>query len=409
MFSAEAAVRWLVNMRWHTIAVQVLTLAVARLGFRSALPYAPLAALVLVGLFGNAALALALRRPGAWHARATGLMLLADVAQLTALLALAGPSARPFATLYLALVAMGAFVLDRRCTVGLVLSAIAGHAWLVVGAGATASSRVDLLTFAATAIVIAAVVRRLTDAVRTRQDALVRAERASSRAEAVASLGALAAGAAHELATPLGTIAVVANDLDAVIADDPGRATEDAALIRAEVERCRAIISRMAARAGDQIGELPTRVSLAALHHDIVASLPSHERARVASTFGASEEEVRVPRLGLVQALASLASNGLAATGEGPVRITVTIRADEVVFEVCDEGPGIPPEILARLGDPFLTTKPAGKGMGLGIFLCHAFVDAWHGRLDFDTEGKGTRARLVLPGEAAWPPCLRAA
>jgi len=407
--SVDTAVRWLVSMRWHAIVGQVVALGVAKVFFfANVLPFGPLVVLVAAGLVGNVGLALGVRRKVAWPAHVTGAILLSDALLLTGMLALAGPSGRPFATLYLALVAIGAFVLDKRYTVALVVAVVVANGWLVYRFGPSASPRVDAATFGATAIVIAAVVRRLTDAVRTRQEALVRAERASSRAEAVASLGTLAAGAAHELATPLGTIAVVANDLEHTIDRDPARAVEDAALVRAEIERCRTIISRMAARAGDQIGELPTKVTLAALHDEVVASLAAPDRARLVSDLATRREEAWVPRAGLVQALASLVSNGLAAA-RGQVVLAARVEGEGMAFEVSDDGPGIPPEIRARLGDPFLTTKPPGQGMGLGIFLCHTFVEAWRGELAFDSSGGGTRVRLVLPRTAGRHVCARAA
>lgn len=405
-FSTAAAVKWLVSMRWHAVVGQLAALLLAKVALGRELPYGPLVALAVVAALSNLALALGSRRAVDWPPHTTGVLLLVDALLLTCALALVGAVGKPFATLYLALVAIGAFVLDRRYTVALLLFVVVANGWLVVREGVGAEGKVAVAIFAATAAVITAVVRRLGDAVRTRQDALVRAERASSRAEAVASLGTLAAGAAHELATPLGTIAVVANDLERTIDEDPARAVEDAALVRAEIERCRTIIARMAARAGDQIGELATRVPLREIHAEIVASLPCQERSRLASTLADRVDEVWVPRAGLVQALASLVANGLASDARAEVAIRASTDGDEIVFEVVDDGPGVPPHVLSRLGDPFLTTKAPGEGMGLGVFLCHAFVDAWKGSLVFDSSAAGTRVRLALPVAAR---CARAA
>jgi signal transduction histidine kinase len=80
------------------------------------------------------------------------------------------------------------------------------------------------------------------------------------------------------------------------------------------------------------------------------------------------------------------------------VIVDVDVDARDVRFVVTDRGPGIPPPIRERLGDPFLTTRPAGEGMGLGIFLCQAFIDAWGGKLEFvhPDEG-GTVVHVCLP------------
>jgi two-component system sensor histidine kinase RegB len=251
-----------------------------------------------------------------------------------------------------------------------------------------------------TAMVVAIVVRRLAEAVRVRHEALLRAQRATTRAETIASLGTLAAGAAHELATPLGTIAVAANELDRLILADPEHAVADACLIREEVERCREIIQRMSARAGEQVGELPTTVTLAEIRRRVLDGFTPDENARVAWLAVSETPELTLPALGLSQALGSLVSNALAATrtDRSVVIIDVGIDARDVRFVVTDRGPGIPPSIRERLGDPFLTTRPVGEGMGLGIFLCQAFIDAWGGELEFvhPADG-GTVVHVRLP------------
>ena len=108
---------------------------------------------------------------------------------------------------------------------------------------------------------------------------------------------------------------------------------------------------------------------------------------------------VVVPVRGLVQSLGNLVRNAMEAGGPvDAVRLRVRTVAERVHFDVEDSGVGIPQETLARVGEPFFSTKAPGKGMGLGLFLAHAFAERWRGRLALESEpGRGTRASLELP------------
>lgn len=393
--------RWFVTMRWHLATAELVAMSVGKAWLASPITWGWISGIVGLQLVSNLALEAALRTRRRVDRRATSSLVLADAVLLTAMLALAGREADPFAMLYLGLVAIAAFVLERKIIFAVFAVMLLGFgAVIALGSAPREPRYVAHVTLVVLALVTTSTVRRLATAVRSRQEALVRAEHASTRAEAVASLGALAAGAAHELSTPLGTIALAAADLDVLVELSPERAAADAALIREQVERCRAIITRMTGRAGDRIGELPSEVSLAELHHELRDALSTSDRARFASDLEARPEIVRVPRAGLVQSLVSLIANGLAASRahEGKVVLRLELDVHEVRFRVEDDGPGIAPDIYGRLGDPFVTTKPPGQGMGLGIFLCRAFAEAWKGVLSFECPREGgTRAVLTLP------------
>jgi two-component system sensor histidine kinase RegB len=409
--STEAALRWLVNLRWHAVIGQAITIAFSGLAIDRSLPLHWLLAVVALTAVSNVALMLrrgeavavsVMPSPTVGSQRLLTVVIVFDSMVLTALLALSGGARNPFAMLYLAHVALAAFVLDTRSTIA--ITALVAIAFGALVCATDVPSRAHLyatwMALVLTSSVVAVVVRRLAHAVRVRHDALLRAQRATGRAETIAALGMLAAGAAHELATPLGTIAVTANELDRLILSDPEHAVEDACLIRDEVERCREIIQRMSARAGEQIGELPTTVTLAELRRRVLDGFTPGDVARIAWLATNEEDEVTLPALSLSQALGSLVANALAATRADGSVVIVDVRLDirEIELVVSDRGPGIPVSIRDRLGDPFLTTKPAGHGMGLGIFLCQAFVDAWSGRLEFahPDEG-GTIARVRFP------------
>ena len=109
---------------------------------------------------------------------------------------------------------------------------------------------------------------------------------------------------------------------------------------------------------------------------------------------------IRLPRQRTAQAAAALLQNALDA-GDGHVRVACDATAERLVFRVDDDGPGIPPDLRARLGQPFVTTKPTGRG--LGLFLVYRFVASAGGRLAIDSreDGGGTRVTMVLPAAEA--------
>jgi two-component system sensor histidine kinase RegB len=393
--------RWFVTMRWHLAIAELVALSAGKALLASPITWGWISGLVGLQLVSNLALEAALRTQRPVDRGATSSLVLADAVLLTAMLALAGREADPFAMLYLGIVAIAAFVLEKKIIVAVFVVVLVGFgAVIALGAAPREPRYVAHVTLVVLALVTTSTVRQLATAVRTRQEALVRAERASTRAEAVASLGALAAGAAHELSTPLGTIALAAADLDVLVELSPERAAADAALIREQVERCRGIITRMTGRAGERMGELPTEVALSEIHAELEGALTTTDRVRFSSDLETRAETIRVPRAGLVQSLGSLIANGLSASRdhEGRVVLRTELGDHDVRFRVEDDGPGIDPDVYGRLGDPFVTTKPPGQGMGLGIFLCRAFAEAWNGALSFECPREGgTRAVLSLP------------
>jgi two-component system sensor histidine kinase RegB len=231
------------------------------------------------------------------------------------------------------------------------------------------------------------------------------ARAAAQRQERLASLATLAAGAAHELLTPLSTIAVIAGDLQRDLAQPgaPARAVEDARLVRAEVERCRAIIERMRADAGDTAGEGFAAVPVAALVEDVVGAVAdSRVAVRPEIAAALADRTLTVPPRAVGQALSALIENAQQASPQGgDVVLRVAPAGRHIRFEIKDHGAGMPAEVLARVGEPFFTTKPAGRGMGLGVFLARAVADRLGGEVTITSApGTGTSVVFALPLEA---------
>ncbi|WP_426757251.1 ATP-binding protein [Myxococcus sp. Y35] len=411
--SSDIALGWLVRLRWHAAAGQAVTVAFAVRGLELELPVAPLLALVATTALSNVFLALWLRRAPSIRPGLLGAVLAFDTVLLTGLLALSGGPSNPFGMLYLVHVTLAAIVLGPHWTALIALLSVVGSASLfavhvplppsvnVPGAHGLGSLHVVgmWVAFTLTALIIAFVVARVAAALRDRQAALARTQRLAARAEKLASLSTLAAGAAHELGTPLGTIAIAANELDALILEEPQEALEDARLIRDEVERCRDILERMSARAGQTLGEVPEQTTPGAVLARLREQLGAAEQARLQLEPG-PDVPFWCPVRGLVQVLMNLVRNGLHASEatQASVLVSAHREADRLRFVVEDQGTGIPRALMARLGEPFFTTKPAGQGMGLGLFLTQTYAELCGGRLELSSEeGHGTRVTLELP------------
>jgi two-component system sensor histidine kinase RegB len=232
-------------------------------------------------------------------------------------------------------------------------------------------------------------------------------ELASMRAnqQTMTSLTAMAAGAAHELATPLSTIAVTSKELELELerADDPDLA-EDAKIIRSQVERCRAVLDRMASDAGQGRGEStrPTRPESAL--HDARKRLSEPDRILV--DLEGELPDLQLPRESFSEVLTSLLQNALDAS-DARDRVTASIRplGDGVEFEISDTGTGMASDELARATEPFFTTKHSRDRMGLGLYVARQLAVDLDGELQLDSEpGEGTRVRLWIPSR---PPTIR--
>jgi len=245
---------------------------------------------------------------------------------------------------------------------------------------------------------VAYFVGRASIALQQREDALEQMRARAARSERLVSLTTLAAGAAHELSTPLGTIAVAARELEhaLVLGHADADLTDDARLIRGEVDRCQAILDQMSGRAGGSMADEPESVPVADLFDEVRMALTSDRANRLVVHSALGPPSLVVPRAALRQTLLSLIGNAFDASTDTPVVVDVTEAGDGVRVTVADSGPGLTPEAAARAGEPFYTTKEPGRGLGLGLFLARVFAERLGGTLKLES-GNGTTAILELP------------
>ena len=397
------ALSWLLTLRWIAVAAQAGLVLLAWLWLDLPFPIGALFALLAVLALSNVALGWVKPRvPVSRRGTVAGLALLFDGAMLTALLSLSGGPMNPFSVFYLVHVALAAALLDGSwaLVLSLVTSAAFGLLFVITpeasmhvmhhGIGFSAHLRGMWIAYGLAAAATGTFVARQASALRARERELATLKEERARAERLGALHTLAAGAAHELGTPLGTITLVAGELQRKLANAAPEDRDDLALLVTQAARCREILQRMSADAGNPHGETPEPVEAIWLLERLRSAFPGAELA-----LHAAPGSVRAPREALLQALVSLVKNALDAGGE-PVRVEIA-PLPVFVVTVSDQGHGIPESALGRLGEPFFTTKAPGEGLGLGLFLARAVVDALGGSLEIDSApGAGTRATLRL-------------
>lgn len=328
-----------------------------------------------------------------------------DLVGMGVLLYLSGGATNPFVSLMLLPVAVASLSLPARSAAGIAALAIGLYSLLMLYslplpiANVERATRLHLggmwLTFVVSAALIAWFVTRMTASIRLRDRQLAVAREQALRDAQVVALGQLAAGAAHELGTPLATIKVLAGEL----ARDgrlPADAREDIGLLQQQVDVCKDIVSGMVQRAGiDRAGNmnaLPLPVWLEGLL----------ARWRTLWPQVTCNLDVRQPEGGLQvaeaavieQAIFNLLNNAAKISPHG-IRLSADRVGDRLCIAVRDNGPGFAPEILRRCGAEPLPAHASGTGIGL--WLTRAAVERFGGRMRLENSDAGAVATIELP------------
>ena len=397
----------LLLMRWLAVAGWLALIAGAGPLLDIALPRAPMLAILALLAGFSLLVRRRLARGGAVADGELFAQLGVDITALTLLLFFSGGAANPLVSLYLPSIAIAAVVLPGRLAWGAVGLSVAAYSLLVFWyvplpvADAARATRLHLagmwLIFVASAALIAWLVGRLAAAILQRDHQLAAAREEALRNERVVALGGLAAGAAHELGTPLATMAILAGELERNTAAGP-QMQEDLALLREQIEHCKGIITGLAARAGQARAEGGAALDLDRWLEQVVARwhrLRPHAEAEV-SLRGTATPRV-VGEATLEQALLNLFNNA-ADAGDGHIEIESEWDGTKLRIEIRDRGPGFDENVLLQAGRAFITTRP--EGTGIGLFLAHAAVERLGGRIVLaNREGGGAVTRVELPLE----------
>jgi two-component system sensor histidine kinase RegB len=389
-------------------------IAVGLLGVHLSLRWtlSPLLAVLLTNVWLQRASRSVLRSPQI----VLGAIFAFDTLCLTAVLALTGGPMNPFSLLYLVQITLAAVVLERLWTWILVLLSTLCFGLLFftqmpMGEGIAHAGEHGLephlvgmwIAFVIAAALISFFTGRVSDGLRLRELEVLALQDRVARQERLASLVTLAAGAAHELGTPLGTIAVVARELERYASRlNSGEGLgDDARLIRSEVERCQLILQRMSADGAEPVGESPQSIQVGELLRQTLGEIPDPESSHISIETEFADTSLLLPVRATMQSLAALLGNAL---GAGAENARVILRAAQsgstVVFSVTDNGRGMSEDVMRRIAEPFFTTKEPGRGMGLGTFLVRSFAERMGGELSYEScQGRGTTATLILPAQ----------
>ena len=407
----ETNLPWLLRLRWGAIGGQLLTIAIVRYMMRTPIPIAP-----LFGLLGIEVLTSI-----AWHLRPSRLMIRGwwlggtmalDILVFSGLLYFTGGPMNPFSFLYLVPIALAAMILGSAWTWALVLLSLAAsavlffwHRQLELGDSHAEHMRLHLqgmwIAFGVGAAFIVYFLRRIRRALAERDAELQASRNLVARQERLAALATLAAGAAHELSTPLATIAVVAKEIERTIAGAPvsDQLADDVRLVRTQVDRCRMILERMCIDAGEMRGERFAPATVHDLVEGSLAGLGGDVAVRADVDPALAGISLHVPARAIAEAIRGVLKNAQDASPAGtPVALVVRRAEGAIDFAVEDRGSGMSRALLERVGEPFFTTKPLGRGMGLGLFLARTVVERVGGSLRLDSiVGRGTTAVVRVP------------
>lgn len=411
------SLRWFLRLRWMAAFGQATSILVAHFHFGLDLPWLGLMAVLVATIFSNHWF----QGSADWSEKKSGrrlaLVIVADLLLLTLMLYFTGGIHNPFVGFYLLLIAMGAMTLSAKALGYVLMLSIAGLIWIslaaipfkgpvdVVSEGHLAYPlfiRAWVVSLFLIGGCIAFFVRRMNASLKERDVALVGAEKRILEANRYQSLATLAAGVAHELGSPLGTIAIASKDLlrDLKKSGADSAAQEDALLIRSEVERCRVILKRLDQESTRSTGEALQPCSVDELTGKLTALLPDGVNRRLEISDETAGRKWMTSVQAVLQSLVVLIENACEAdTTSGKVRLIARIEDDRnLVFQVVDTGRGITEAERRRIGQPFYTTKKNESGMGLGLFLVQTLTTNLGGSCTLHPNiGGGTCATLILP------------
>lgn len=417
----------LVLLRWLAVGGQFIAIFTVYYGFGYPLPLVP--CLVVIAIPAALNVFVSLRYPSTKRLSGpeTAAYLAFDIVQLSLLLALTGGLENPFSVLIVAPVVISATTLPVRSTIGLVALALFAatvlafthwplpwdpeqpfkvpvtYVWgmwfgLVLGIGFTTIYAWRIATEA----------KRMSDALSATQAILAREHRLSA-------VGSLAAAAAHELGTPLATIALVAKELRRALPAD-GPHADDVALLGSQVERCRDILRRLSIRPEED----DRHTSLTPLRAVLDEAAEPQAGFGIAIDIDMPTDQGPEPVVRrspeLLHSVGNVIENAV-DFARSRVGIEARWSDKEISLAISDDGPGFDHDVLDRLGEPYVTTRPndtnlrqgigddAPEGMGLGFFIAKTFIERIGGRIAFGNRGGagGAIVELHWPREKALP------
>lgn len=332
------------------------------------------------------------------------LTLLFDLSQLAFLLYLTGGLTNPFALLILAPVTISASALELRTTLllgALAILFITAIALINVPLRFDSGLVLEIPTFFEFGFWLAIVIgivflglysRRVALEIRSMSDALLATQMALAREQKLTDLGGVVAAAAHELGTPLATIKLVSAEMIEELADRPDL-LDDARLIRDQADRCRDILRSMGRAGKDDLHlrQAPLDAVLREAAEPHLNRGKSLDFSCIPGPNGGDRQPLVLRRPELIHGLRNLVQNAV-DFARSRVWIDGQWTADRLIVRIVDDGEGYPPNLLGRIGDPFvrsrradqdLARRPEYEGMGLGLFIAKTLLERTGAELSF--------------------------
>ena len=424
-------VRGIIALRWVAVAGQLLTIIFVHFIFGVQLPLG----LLLLTLGATATLTACLMFADNWRStqlpalrgqtwqHLLGFTMLCDLLALTTLLYLTGGMSNPFSLFYFVNIALAAIVLPRSWVWLLAVFAMSCigllNFWFrpLIGfevpvprsprdiMGSELLKSGSFIAYATCGSVIVLFITRIRGQIELLEAHVTKLAEAKARNERLDSLGTLAAGAAHELSTPLSTIAVITKEVERELVQRTvsDQTIADISTIRTELDRCRDILDRMSIDAGQVIGESMSTTTFGELIEELVSGVDLRAPVKISMDPSIESVVLRAPLEGLAQAIRGIVKNAVDAAGHPQdVSLVATSEGSSIQLKIVDKGAGIDPETLRRIGEPFFTTKEPGKGMGLGVYLARNVIERLGGTMEYASKpGHGTVVTITIPRDSS--------
>ena len=404
--------RQLIQLRWIAVVGQIITIGLVHFAFDIDLPLRQMAVVLLCLIAFNIGSLLHWRSHRGVSNGELFLALLVDVATLAAQLYLSGGAANPFCFLYLLQVILGAILLKAGSVWTMVLITVGCFTGLAVFGRPLAlpAGYYDLLfgpyisglliCFALDAGLLVIFVTRINRNLRARDARLAALRERAAEEEHIVRMGLLASGAAHELGTPLSTVAVILGDWRRMPAlAGNAELLQEIDEMQAQVLRCKSIVSGILLSAGETRAETPVEASLCEFLNELVREWrETRPVARFEYVNRIGEDLHIVADSAIRQMIYNVLDNALEAS-PGWVGFEVAREGDLLELTVNDQGPGFAPEMLAQLGKPYQSSK-GRPGAGLGLFLVSNVARTLQGRVAARNRDEGgASVTLTLPLE----------
>lgn len=420
--------RTLVALRWLAIFGQLVAIGVGWRFFGIAIDPVPILAVVAVAVAANLISGLVFAQNRRLSEAEALIVLAFDSCQLAALLYLTGGLNNPFALLLLAPATVSATALSdlSTATIGaLTLVLVTLLAWVHAPlrfASGTVIAMPDILAFGFWLAIVIGVIflalyaRRVSAELHAMNDALLATQMALAREQKLTDLSGVVAAAAHELGTPLATIKLASSELADELADRPDLKA-DADLIRAQADRCRDILRSMGRAGKDDL-----HMRAAPLQAVVEEAAEPHSHRKVAVYIAPMHPNAPQPlilrRPEIIHGLRNLIQNAV-DFARTSVWVDLAWRDDSVILTITDDGPGFPPQLIGRIGDPFVRSRarPDGTdparahydGMGMGLFIAKTLLERTGADLDFSNASdpflseEDRQARSGARVQVQWP------